>query len=310
MKPFLSYDQQLDKLIDKNLVIDDEDTVKEQLMYKSYFSLIGGYKSPFRDPSTRKYINDSTFNDILALYNFDEELRTLFFHYICTSEITIRSKLSYSFCELHGNDQGEYLNYRNYNSNSSNNNAIRYLIRTLEYEAIENNKHEYVLHQRNRYSNVPLWVLVHTLTFGKLSKLYEFSTSQIRSSVASGFPGISDRDLEKMLKNLVLYRNVCGHHERLYSHKVYTDFPDTVLHEKLQIPKKGNQYIYGKRDLFGVVISLRYLLHNEDFKAFKHQLTKIINNFLKSTPTVPKDWLYSEMGFPENWIKITSYKKY
>ena len=38
------------------------------------------------------------------------------------------------------------------------------------------------------------------------------------------------------------------------------------LHDKLKIAKKKGQFVSGKSDLFAVVIALRYLIGNEDFK--------------------------------------------
>ena len=71
-KPFLTYDEQIEKLInEKKLIINDSESAKEVLKNIGYFSLIGGYKTPFIDPMTRIYQNGASFNDILALYHFD-----------------------------------------------------------------------------------------------------------------------------------------------------------------------------------------------------------------------------------------------
>ena len=59
------------------------------------------------------------------------------------------------------------------------------------------------------------------------------------------------------MKILTLFRNVCAHNERLFSFRTRIDFPDTVLHAKVKIDKKGNQYLLGKRDLFGLTIAFR-----------------------------------------------------
>ena len=57
-KPFLTYQQQLQKLIvDKHLIITDPKTAIEKLQELGYFTLIGGYKQPFRNPMTRLYEN-------------------------------------------------------------------------------------------------------------------------------------------------------------------------------------------------------------------------------------------------------------
>ena len=68
-KPFLTFDAQISYLEnDKNLVIQDHDYAKTMLKQIGYFSLIGGYKAPFKDPTTRKYKDGTRFEDIVALY--------------------------------------------------------------------------------------------------------------------------------------------------------------------------------------------------------------------------------------------------
>ena len=55
-KPFLTYDEQIEKLInEKKLIINDSESAKEVLKNIGYFSLIGGYKIPFIDPMTHNY---------------------------------------------------------------------------------------------------------------------------------------------------------------------------------------------------------------------------------------------------------------
>ena len=83
-KPFLTFDAQISYLEnDKNLVIQDHDYAKTMLKQIGYFSLIGGYKAPFKNTTTRKYKDGTRFEDIVALYYFDENLRELFLKYIC-----------------------------------------------------------------------------------------------------------------------------------------------------------------------------------------------------------------------------------
>lgn len=72
IKPFLTYQQQIQKLIDeKHLIIKDTVFAVEKLQDLGYFTLIGGYKTLFRNPMTRVYVGDTTFEDIYALYQFD-----------------------------------------------------------------------------------------------------------------------------------------------------------------------------------------------------------------------------------------------
>ena len=155
---------------------------------------------------------------------------------------------------------------------------------------------------------MPLWVLMNALTFGQLSKMYSFLSSEVKSKVSQKFEFVNERQLEQYLKVLVLYRNVCAHNERLFSHKVYSEVPDTILHQKLAIPKNGNQYVMGKKDLFGVVIAFRYLLSREDFSNFKRELARAIEKYLRQSQRMSEEQLLSAMGLPENWKMITRYK--
>lgn len=74
------------------------------------------------------------------------------------------------------------------------------------------------------------------------------------------------------------------------------------------IPKKGNQYLLGKRDYFGLVISLRYLLPQKDFLAYKKALSRLIKSYSRNSKRIPESNLLAQMVFPSNWEKIARYK--
>ena len=53
----------------------------------SYYSLIVGYKNLFLHPASKKYKYGVTFDEIVAFYHFDEQLRSLFLKYILDNKI-------------------------------------------------------------------------------------------------------------------------------------------------------------------------------------------------------------------------------
>ena len=94
-KIFLTYDQQIEKLKnEKNLQINDILYAKEILRQTSYYSLIGGYKDIFKNPTTKKYKDGTRFEDIVELYYFDESLRQLLLRYLIKVENEIKSQVS------------------------------------------------------------------------------------------------------------------------------------------------------------------------------------------------------------------------
>lgn len=309
-KPFLSFSDQIDHLENnKNLIIADHDFAQSMLRQLGYFSLIGGYKTPFKNPTTKKYKDGTNFEDIVALYKFDENLRELFLKYILQIERHLRSLLSYYFTEKHGEQQMHYLNSANYTQNPRYAADVARLITTLDKLANRNSDYPYINHQRNTYGNVPLWVLVNGITFGTLSKFYSFTTQDLKVKVSKNFDKVNEKQLEQYLSVITKFRNVCAHNERLYSYQTRNDIPNTSIHQKLCIPQNGTQYICGKHDLFAVVIAFRYLLPDADFKKFKVSLSRILKHYLESSGAMSETDLYRYMGFPSNWKKISSYRK-
>lgn len=281
---FRTYDQQIDILKNqKGLIISDETITKESLINIGYFSLIGGYKYPFKNPMTRKYIN-TTFEDIYALYKFDRELRELTFKYLCEVEMKIRQVISYCFCQHHGDSQTHYISTASYRSEPKYARDIAVLTNILSKIAIRDTDHSYLVHQRNAHQNVPLWVAVNALTFGQISKMYSLLPFSLQSAVAQEYPHVNEKELEQFLRCLTFYRNVCAHNECLYCFSSRRDIPDANLHRKLNIPKTGTQYTQGKRDYFALVIAFRYLLSDDSFKKFKKALLASFAHIKKKAP--------------------------
>lgn len=308
-KPFITYSDQLNILMHKKqLAISDPAYAEKKLRDIGYYSLIDGYKDIFYNPMSRTYEKGTNFTDIVALYEFDENLRSLVFKYICHIEQKIRSLISYSFCETFSENQSAYLNPANYNVSNKNRCDISKLISLLTYEADKNMEHSYVVYQRNTYGNVPLWVIMKTLTLGQTSKMYSFMLPGIKSKVSMNYENVSERELIQYLKVLTVFRNICAHNERLFSFETRFEIPDTMLHKKMNIPQKGTQYLFGKHDIFALLISFRYLLDSNDFKLFKSELLKLFQIFCNATSIYQKNNLLSAMHFPSNWTTITRYK--
>lgn len=296
-KTFLAYDEQIEKLEkEKQLVISDPEFAKITLQKLSYFSLIGGYKDLFKHKPSGNYLHGVTFEEITAFYYFDEELRTLFLKYILHVERQLKSMLSYYFCEKYGEQQTAYLTAGNYNYTRKNSNKINRLITTLSQTIALPSNYSYITHHARVYGNVPLWVATNALTFGQISKMYQYSTSNIRTKVSLNFANMSEVQLHQLIRILASCRNVCAHNERLYSFQVNEAIPDMVLHSKLQLPQKKGQYTIGKKDLFAVVIALRYLIDNQEFKLFKTELKRLINSVLKTALISVRNCYFRKWG--------------
>ena len=303
-KPFITYQQQISLLQSKHLIIGDAAKAEKILAEVGYFTLIGGYKHPFKNKTTRMYRDGVTFEDIVALYRFDEALRHLFLRYLLKIERRIKSRVAYVFCEAHGDSQTEYLNPANYVRDPHKSQGIQRLISTLSRLATQTTDYPYINHHQAVHHNVPLWVLINAVTFGSVSKMFGFLPQTLRSKIARYYP-LNIRQLDQVLSVLTKYRNACAHSERLFSYVTHDDIPDLLLHAKLHIPMRGTQYVNGKHDLFAVVVAFRYLLPSTEFITFKGELSREIEKFIKECTALPEQDLLKAMGFPSNWKSIT-----
>ena len=125
IKPFLNYEEQIKNLVErKRMVITDREFATSKLEDISYFALIDGCKNLFYNPMTRKYREGTTFEDIVALYEFDEKLRALIFQYLCHFEQKMRSLISYHFCDTYSEKQEDYLDAAHYDNSGLNKKKI------------------------------------------------------------------------------------------------------------------------------------------------------------------------------------------
>ncbi len=296
------------KLRCSGLEIADEAACEKVLRDIGYFPVVNGYQSFFRDLSTRVYCAGTTFDDIVALYRFDAEARGIVLTALLSVETRLRSVLAYEFCKAHGHEQQAYLEVSCYSSSRAARRIIPKLLRTLSFIANDSTSHEYLSHYRKKYGNVPLWVAVNAMTFGQLSKMYVALCDGDKSRIAKGFGVVRAKELGQFIRVLALFRNVCAHGERLFSRRCHVEIPDTPLHGKLGIPRVGPDYASGKKDLFAVVVALKYLLSNEEFKKFNASLAKCISSYISSEESIGEGALLGAMGFPLHWEKIARYE--
>ena len=299
---FLSYDAQIAHLREKGLMIRDEAYARDVLEAIGYYEPINGYKRLFKDTNNGPFRTGVCFEDILALYKCDENLRQLCFKYILRIEIRMRALLSYAFCERYGEQQQAYLSLSNYDSEGYGAREARRLIGELDYAANRADKAVYVCHYRSRYGNVPLWVLFKTLSLGTLVRFFRCCTPEIRCAVSKTFPGLREDTLGKMLDLMQDFRNVCAHNDRLYSFRSEDSIPRMPAVRALGIPAPDEEY--AGNDLFALYCVFCYLLCPGDFSRAKSSTDKILDAFFSQCASVERQTFLDAMGFPQEWSRL------
>ena len=78
--------------------------------------------------------------------------------------------------------------------------------------------------------------------------------------------------LEDILVILSNYRNLCAHEDIVFEHRTERVIPNTKYHEKMEIQKMDGEYIYGKNDLFAVIIIFKILLNKEGLRLMMRKI--------------------------------------
>lgn len=98
MKEFKTLEEQIELLKTRNILFNDEESTRKILLHNNYYNIINGYKDLFLDTNNPTvYKQNTTFEEIYSLYEFDRQLRNIFLEYILKIENSLRSLIAYYF---------------------------------------------------------------------------------------------------------------------------------------------------------------------------------------------------------------------
>ena len=302
-KEFRTLDEQVNILINKGLIIEDKDKVKDILFRENYF-FINGYRSLFYTKD-RNFIKGTTFEELYSLFLFDRNIRNIIFKYILVFENNIKSIISYQLSKKYGYMEKDYLNPKNFNRDMKEKRRVEDVLNKMRRQIrINGEKHTATFHYITKYHYIPLWILVKVLSFGLINELFGILKEEDQKEIAD-FYKMSPEDLKVYLSLLSNYRNLCAHEDIVYEHKTQTYINDTYYHYKLNIPKNDlGEYTKGRNDLFALIIILKQVLQVDRFKEFMNEINRCFEIFDLNVNTIDNKKLYDKMGFPENYMDI------
>ena len=304
-KNFKTIEEQIEILKSRGIFINDERKAKELLTENNYYNLINGYKDLFIDKSnkTEKYKENVTLEEIYALYNFDSELRINLLRYIFVIERRLDTYVAYEFSKIYGNK--EYLSKSNFDENKNNYYKIANLIDNIKTNMTEQIKigNKMLNHYIRKYGYVPLWVLIRIMTLGEVSKFYELMKQKDQNAVAKKF-GVREKTLKTYLHNIAIVRNICAHDEKLYDLKLNNAIIKNNIHFNYSLDLQDSKYSNGYKDLFSIIIILKVLLKDSEFKKFYTILINDIEELKENIKSIEVTQILNKMGFPEKYKEL------
>ena len=169
-RPPISIDEQVKKLSDRGLIINTPHKAKETLSNISYYRL-RAYTYPFQDNNNpnHPFIFSVSFDDIIALYEFDHKLRLLVFDALEKIEIALRTKIIYY---MSMSCKGSW-----FENSSLFRNHFRFVKDSEKLnKEIHRSQETFIKHYKTKYSNPanpPAWMSLEVTSMGLLSKFFE-----------------------------------------------------------------------------------------------------------------------------------------
>ena len=303
-KVFKTIEEQIQILISKGLTVEDYDKAKEILLRENYFFL-NGYRSPFLITGSKRFVEGSTFEELYSLFTFDRYFRNIIFKNVLIVENNYKSIFSYVLSKKYGYKEKDYLNVNNFNRNKETSRQINDLLRKLKRQIrINGYQHQATSHYINNYGYIPMWVGVKVLSFGLMSELFRILKSEDRREIADYY-NLSPDKIENYMSILANYRNLCAHEDILFNHETQKTIADTTFHLQLGIPKVDDEYIYGKHDIFALLIILKELLTTDDFKMMMNEICYEIDKLSSKLKVIDVSKVLYRMGFPENYKQLS-----
>lgn len=303
-KDFKTIEEQIEILKTRGLLV-NEGRATEILTDNNYYYLINGYKDLFvnKNSDAEKYKENVTLEEIYALYKFDSELRINLLRYILIIERRLDTYIAYEFSKAYGNK--EYLTESNFDNNKRNGYKITNLIADIRTNMTEQIKigNKMLNHYIKKHGFIPLWVLIRIMTLGEVSKFYELMKQKEQNAIAKKF-GVREKTLKTYLHNIAIVRNICAHDEKLYDLKLNNAIIKNNIHFNYNLDLKDGEYSNGYKDLFSIIIILKVLLKDAEFKKFYNILINDLKELKENIKSIELLQILNKMGFPKDYKKL------
>ena len=215
-KPFKSYEEQIAILKSRGLIINDNENAKAILKKMNYYRL-SAYSLTLRKNDV--FYPGVTIEDIVALYDFDADLRKIVFEFSAVAETSARAYIE---------DELKHAAF----------------LKEL-FTAINRSSDIFVIHHKEERGAIyPIWVAIEETTFGSLSKFYKNMLLSDRTSIAKEFYGLPREYIENFMQCASVARNIAAHGGRFYNRIKLS--PAVKMPKKMQCIDKDRPaaYIY------------------------------------------------------------------
>lgn len=242
-KSWKSFDDQLDALISRGLIVEDRERALNYLKRIGYYRL-SGYWFPFRQVAEHCPLTDThqkpkkikverirldyfrdgaSFQNAIDLYVFDKKLRLIALDALERVEVALRVDIAHLLGEK---DRFAYLSPVHFHRRFAEDLQVDCLTRHHKWLSkqaglISRSKEEFIEHNVRRYGRpIPIWVSCEVWDFGAMSTLYDGMKEEDQDRISQRYGVSNGRIFATWLRSLNYLRNICAHHSRLWNKNV------------------------------------------------------------------------------------------
>lgn len=298
-KPAHTIADQIALLKSRGMLFHNEANAPQHLENISYYRLKGYWWDTQKDYTLHSFNPNIYFEDIIARYNFDRQLRLILFDAIERIEIALRTKMIYHLSISYGGLW--YLNPSIFQKTTI---TINHVTNTIHQHTIDELRKEFnrsqeifIKDHKYRYPNqdADSWKILEVASMGTLSKLYKSLEHQLpEKAIIAKEMGLNlHTELSSWLEAITYVRNIIAHHSRLWSRNM-VKIPVEQINNPMGLWFDTPLTPVQIKKPFLIVSSMIYLCNKV---APNHDIKIQILNLLAVNPTIP---IY-KLGFFNNW---------
>ena len=308
-KPFKTYDEQIDILVNKyGLIIKSKPFAKLALKSFTYYDLINGYKECFMENGNDHYPAGITLEFIYYFCLLDKNIQTTIFQFSAIIENSFKSKMAYILSDHFGVFQTEYLDPDNfYKSNNKILYSNIYAACTGIYSSgkpiPQPTKHYYQNH-----NHIPAWILFKNVSFSNVINLYQLLKKPEKEAVTNLLLPTAALSYEDKIDFIIAalnivrnYRNKIAHNLKFVTYKNYNKQLSrnslcTITPKTLLSRSETKKHKRGLYDIYADILCILHLLDDPILKySFVSQLRSNLSDFQmsknKNSPSAYDDYI-------------------
>lgn len=323
-KNWLSLDQQVERLIDRGLAVEDRERGLDLLQSIGYYRLTG-YLYPFleseeytddedrtRTRVLNRYVPGTALHHAASTIDFDRRLRMLVMEGVERIEVAVRMRVGYvlgrSSAFAHEDPASFDDSFTKAGTDSRDPQPsphVKWLQRVKHRR--NGSDEQFVAHFREKYDDrMPVWALTEILELGQLSSLYRGMLQPDAEELALAFGVPRKKLMASWLANLNYVRNVAAHHSRLFNRKLQNapsrpPLGMVPILDHLRAPEAPKKD-FGTYNALAVIAYL--LLSIETESGWHRRLAELLRAFPTSHALT-----VGSIGVPEGWESLDLWRR-